>query len=73
MRSGLFSNIRLIAAVGAVVALQAVITYTRAFQSVFQTQSLSVGEFLFVGAASSIVFFAVEAEKALSRRKGKVD
>lgn len=68
IKSGLFTNIRLIASVLLVLGLQAAITYTPALQPFFHTESLTIAEFLTVGAASSIVFFAVETEKALFRK-----
>lgn len=66
---GIFSNKPLIGAVFITLLLQVVITYTPFLQPVFQTEALTLNEFLLVGAASSLVFFAVEIEKALSRRK----
>ncbi len=68
---GIFSNRPLIAAVLITLILQIVITYIEVLHPVFHTKSLTLNEFLLVGAASSLVFFAVEIEKALSRRREK--
>lgn len=67
---GIFSNKPLIAAVSIAFLLQFVITYTPFLQSIFQTQALTMTEFIFVGAASSLVFFAVEIEKVFLRKRG---
>lgn len=68
---GIFSNKPLIGAVFIAVILQGVITYVPFLQPIFQTESLTLQEFVLVGAASSLVFVAVEIEKAISRRKNK--
>jgi len=65
---GVFSNKPLIGAVLIALLLQFVITYTPFLQPIFQTEALTLNEFLFVGALSSIVFFAVEIEKAIFKR-----
>ncbi|TDH27252.1 cation-translocating P-type ATPase [Segetibacter sp. 3557_3] len=69
---GILSNKPLIAAVLLTIALQFIVTYTPVLQPVFRTESLTMGEFLGVCAASSIVFFAVEIEKLLFRRKRRL-
>ncbi|MBK7556832.1 MAG: cation-translocating P-type ATPase [Chitinophagaceae bacterium] len=66
---GIFSNKPLIGAVLIAFLLQFMITYTPLLQPVFKTESLSLFEFLIVGAASSIVFFAVELEKIITGRR----
>jgi Ca2+-transporting ATPase len=66
---GLFSNKPLLGAVLLTLVLQFVVTYTPALHPIFKTQSLTLYEFLGVGAASSLVFFAVEIEKAVLRRR----
>ena len=66
--SGVFSNKPLIAAVVIACILQFVVTYSPFFQSVFKTEALTVNEFIIVGAASSLVFFAVEIEKLMFRK-----
>lgn len=66
---GIFSNKPLIGAVLITFLLQFMITYVPFFQPIFQTESLTLKEFLLVGAASSLVFFAVELEKAIFRKR----
>jgi Ca2+-transporting ATPase len=66
---GVFSNKPLIGAVTIALLLQLVITYVPLFQPIFKTETLTLNEFLLVGALSSIVFFAVEIEKIISGRK----
>jgi len=66
---GIFSNKPLLGAVIIALLLQLVITYVPFFQPIFKTEALALNEFLLVGAASSLVFFAVEIEKKISRRK----
>jgi Ca2+-transporting ATPase len=65
---GLLSNKPLLGSVLLTLILQLAITYTPIFHSIFKTQSLSLIEFLGVGAVSSLVFFAVEIEKPISSR-----
>lgn len=68
---GIFSNKPLILAVMIALLLQFVVTYTPFLQPIFQTESLSLYEFIIVGAASSLVFISVEIEKIIFRRKDK--
>jgi Ca2+-transporting ATPase len=68
---GIFSNRPLIFSVLLALLLQFVITYTPILQPVFKTEALTLYEFLGVGAVSTIVFIAVEIEKATSRRRKK--
>jgi Ca2+-transporting ATPase len=68
---GIFSNKPLLGAVLLTFVLQFLITFTPSLQSIFKTQSLSLTEFIIVGITSSLVFFAVEIEKIISRRKRK--
>ena len=65
---GLFSNKPLFFAVLLTIILQILITYSPALQFVFKTQSLSLQEFIIVGIASSLVFFAVEIEKTFKKK-----
>jgi Ca2+-transporting ATPase len=65
---GPFSNKPLLGAVLLTLLLQLAVTYLPVFHSIFKTESLSLIEFLAVGAASSIVFFVVEIEKAISNK-----
>ena len=62
----MFSNPALLFSVGIAFVLQAMATYVPALHRVFQTQALSMKEFVFVGLASSVVFLAVEMEKLVS-------
>ena len=68
-RVGIFSNIRLLGAVAIAVILQMAITYMPLLQPVFRTESLSAWELLWVVIASSLVFAAVECEKAIFRNR----
>jgi P-type Ca2+ transporter type 2C len=65
---GIFSNKQLIGAVLLALLLQFAITYISFLQPIFKTEALTLNEFFLVGAASSLVFFAVEIEKIISRR-----
>jgi Ca2+-transporting ATPase len=66
---GVFSNKPLLAAVVIALILQYVVTFVPFFQPIFKTEALSFMEFLVVGGASMLVFFAVEAEKWISRQR----
>ncbi len=65
---GIFSNKPLIAAVTIALLLQFLVTYVPLLQPIFKTESLTLYEFLLVGASSSLIFFAVEIEKIFTRR-----
>ncbi len=69
---GIFSNKPLIISVLLAMLLQFAVTYIPFLQPIFQTEALTMNEFLLVGAASSLVFFAVEIEKAISNYMEKV-
>jgi P-type Ca2+ transporter type 2C len=66
---GIFSNKPLLGAVVIGCLLQFAITYIPFFQPIFKTESLTLNEFILVGVASSIVFFAVEIEKLIARKR----
>lgn len=68
---GLFSNKLMIIGILISLGLQAVITFVPFFQPIFETEALTVSEFIIVGACASLVFFAVEIEKLIARRKAK--
>jgi Ca2+-transporting ATPase len=68
---GMFSNKPLIGAVLLTLGLQLAVTYVPLLQPIFRTEALTLKEFLLVGAVSSIVFFAVEIEKVIFRKKRK--
>jgi len=70
--SGIFSNKLLIASVVLAFALQVIITYVPALNPIFQTEALTLKEFIIVGVLSSLVFFAVELEKLIFRRRGRI-
>ncbi len=67
---GLFSNIPLLGAVLLTFVLQMATVYVPFLNPVFKTQPLTLQELLLTLALSTIVFFAVETEKLLRRRKG---
>jgi len=67
----MFSNKPLFGAVSLTFVLQLLITYIPFLQSIFKTQSLSLNEFVIVGIASSLVFFAVEIDKVISKRASR--
>ncbi|MGC9021679.1 MAG: HAD-IC family P-type ATPase, partial [Dissulfurimicrobium sp.] len=66
---GLCSNLSLAGAVTLTIVLQLATVYVPLLQSVFKTQALGPWELIICLAASSLVFWAVEAEKMLKRRK----
>lgn len=66
---GIFTNKPLLGAVLLTLVLQFIVTYTPVLHPVFKTQSLSFAEFLGVGVMASLVFFGVEIEKAVSRKR----
>ena len=66
--SDFFSNPWLIGAVVLTFIFQFIITYFSFFHSIFQTETLSISEIILVVSASSIVFFAVEIEKKISKK-----
>ena len=68
-RQGLGSNAPLLGAVLLTLLLQLATIYVPAFQTVFRTQPLTIEELVVCLALSSVVFFAVEIEKMLGRRR----
>ena len=66
---GFLSNKPLLGAVLLTFFLQMAVTYLPLLQPVFRTEALSLGELAIVLAVSSIVFIAVEIEKAFTRRR----
>ncbi|MGZ8250796.1 MAG: calcium-translocating P-type ATPase, PMCA-type [Methylophilaceae bacterium] len=65
---GLFSNRPMAAAVSVTFILQMATIYVPAFNPIFKTAPLSMGELAICLALSSVVFIAVEIEKWLIRR-----
>jgi P-type Ca2+ transporter type 2C len=68
---GVLSNKPLLGAVLLTLFLQAFVTYSSFLQPIFRTKPLTLKEFILVGVASSLVFFAVEIEKKIYRRRTK--
>ncbi len=66
---GMLQNKPLIGAVLLTLILQVLVTYLPVLQPIFRTEALTLTEFLAVGAVSTVVFFAVEAEKWVYRRR----
>jgi Ca2+-transporting ATPase len=66
---GLRSNRPLAAAVLLTLGLQLAVVYLPLLQPVFRTEALSATELAICAAAASVVFVAVEVEKALRRRR----
>ncbi len=67
-RIGVFSNRPLLGAVLLTFGLQLAVVYWPPLQNVFQTAPLSAMDLLLCIALSSVVFWAVEAQKLLKRR-----
>lgn len=67
-KQGLLSNRPLLGAVLLTIGLQMAALYVPAMATIFKTTPLTAGEVVSCIAIASIVFFAVEAEKWLSRR-----
>lgn len=68
-RLGLFSNIPLAGAFILTVILQLLVVYVPFLQPIFKTEALDVWELLLCLALSSVVFWAVELEKWIKRRR----
>ena len=70
---GIFSNKPMIVALIVTVALQFIVIYVPFFNDIFKTNPLSASELAITVAASTIVFWAVELEKYLRRRRMPAD
>ena len=68
-QQGVFGNKSLVGAVLLTFALQMAVVYVPFLQDIFQTQSLTVIELLICVGLSSLVFWSVEIEKWIKRRK----
>jgi Ca2+-transporting ATPase len=66
---GLMSNRPLLGAVLLTLGLQLAVIYTPALQQLFTTVPLSISDLLVSLGLSSVVFWGVELEKGLNRRK----
>ena len=66
---GIFGNLHLFAAVILTLMLQTAVIYVPFLQDIFRTQALSLTELLLCLGLSTIVFWAVEIEKWIKRRK----
>lgn len=67
--AGVFANWRMVGAISATFILQLMLIYVPQLNAVFKTQPLSLKELLITIAVSSIVFWAVEAEKFIMNLK----
>ena len=67
--AGVFANWRMVGAISATFILQLMLIYVPQLNAVFKTQPLSLKELLITIAVSSIVFWAVEAEKFIMNMK----
>ena len=66
---GIFGNKQLVGAVALTLGLQMAVIYIPFLQDIFSTKSLSIPELLLCLGLSSIVFWTVEIEKYIKRRK----
>ena len=69
---GLFSNMPLLGAFALTFALQMATIYAPVLNPIFKTEPLSMNELAFTLAMSSVVFFAVEIEKFVRRRRDEL-
>ncbi len=67
--AGFFKNRYLIAAVLSTVVLQFIVIYTPALQGIFETTALGIQEVVICTVVASSVFFLVELEKLMRRRR----
>jgi Ca2+-transporting ATPase len=65
---GLTSNLTMLSALAVTLLLQLSVIYLPVFNEILKTQPLPLSDLLICVALSSLVFFAVEFEKALVRR-----
>jgi len=67
-QQGIFSNMLMLGAVVLTFVFQLIVIYWKPANDIFNTQPLTLRELLICIGASSIVFFAVEIEKAIKRK-----
>lgn len=70
-QQGVLSNTSLAGSVLLTLVLQFMVIYTPILQPIFGTQSLSLGELVLCLGISSSIFWAVEAEKWMKRRRAR--
>ncbi|MDI1471945.1 MAG: cation-translocating P-type ATPase [Thermodesulfovibrio sp.] len=68
-KTGFFKNRPLLGAIVLTIFLQMAVVYVPFLNPIFHTQPLTINELLLTLALSSVVFFAVEIEKFINRRK----
>lgn len=71
-KQGIFGNKQLTGAVFSTFILQLAVIYVPFLQGIFSTQALSINDLTLCIALSSIVFWAVEVEKWVKRRRNKM-
>jgi Ca2+-transporting ATPase len=69
---GLFTNKAMVGAVGLTFLLQLGVIYLPFMQSLFETVPLSLGDFVLVIGASTLIFWGVEAQKWWQRRNNSL-
>jgi Ca2+-transporting ATPase len=72
-KMGLFSNKHLLGAVLLTFMLQMATIYVPVLNPIFKTEPLTFNELMFTLMLSSVVFFAMEIEKFIKRRKKEVN
>ena len=69
---GMLSNRPLVGAVLIALLLQIALTFVPFLHTIFQTESLTMNEFILVGGASLLVFVIVEIEKIISIKRRSI-
>jgi magnesium-transporting ATPase (P-type) len=68
-RAGLLGNRQALGAAGLLIVLQLVFTYVPLFHRWFGTRPLAAADWILVAGAGALVFFVVELEKMVARRR----